>query len=80
MATRKQRVVLDTASNRIVGDLLLPEESYRSRLSDLLNRQGLAFVSLTDAEITPRDGRSPEAHAFLAVAKEHVQIAFELDA
>lgn len=78
MATRKQRVVFDTAGNRIVGDLLLPEESYRSRLSDLLNRQGLNFISLTDAEVTPHGG-PPEAHAFLAVAREHVQIAFELE-
>lgn len=77
MATRTHRVVLETGRNRIVGDLTLPEDGYRSRLSDLLNRQGLAFVALTSAEVTLADG-PPQRHSFLAVARDHIEIAYEL--
>lgn len=80
MGTYKQRVALKTASDRIVGDLALPEDGYRSRLSDFLNRQGLAFIPLTRAEVTPLDGGPTETHAFLAVGLNHVQLAHELNA
>jgi len=76
--TRTQRVVFETGRNRIVGDLNLPEEGYRSRLSDLLNRQGLAFVPLTGAEVAPLGGGPTQTHAFLAVARNHIQVAYEL--
>ena len=79
MATRRQRIVLDTNRCRIVGDLLLPADSYRNRLSDLLNRQELDFISLTDVEITPNDGRPSQKHDFLAVGRSHVELAYELD-
>ena len=78
MGTRTQRVVFETGRNRVVGDLTLPEEGYRSRLSDVLNRQGLSFVPLTGAEVMPLDGGPAEAHAFLAVARDHIQLAYEL--
>ena len=42
METRVERVVLETAKHRIVGDLTLPREGYRSRLSDFLNRGDLS--------------------------------------
>ncbi len=35
---RIERVVLETEHHRITGDLHLPREGYRSRLSDYLNR------------------------------------------
>jgi hypothetical protein len=76
MGTRTHRVVLETGRNRIIGDLTLPEDGYRSRLSDLLNRQGLAFVALTSAEVT-LDGGEIERHPFLAVARDHIEIAYE---
>jgi hypothetical protein len=77
MGTRTHRVVLETTRSRIVGDLTLPEDGYRSRLSDLLNRQDLAFVALTSAEVTI-DGSPPQKHAFLAVARDHIEFAYEL--
>lgn len=78
MGTRAQRVVFETDRNRIVGDLTMPEEGYRSRLSDILNRQGLAFVALTGAEVAPLVGGPSRTHAFLAVARDHIQLAYEL--
>lgn len=78
MATREQRVVLETDRNRVVGDLTMPEGGYRSRLSDLLNRQSLVFIPLTGAEVTPLDGGPTQTYAFLAVARDHVELAYEL--
>ena len=79
MGTYTQRVVFKTARDRIVGDLTLPEDGYRSRLSDLLNRQGLAFIPLTSAEVVPLDGGAVQTHAFLALGRDHIQLAYELD-
>src|SRR3954453_11345619 len=38
MDTRIQRVVLETPRFRIVGDVTLPTEGFRTRLSDVLNK------------------------------------------
>jgi hypothetical protein len=75
--TRSQRVVLETPRYRIVGDLTLPSEGNRSRLSDLLNRQDVAFIPLVDAELSPMNGGTAHARAFIAVARDHVELAYE---
>lgn len=75
--TRWERVVLETERHRIVGDVTLPAEGYRSRLSDLLNREGLSFIPLVNAQITDLNGGDPERRKFVAVARDHVQVAYE---
>ena len=75
--TRTQRVVLETDRYRISGDLTLPREGYRSRFSDLLNRDNIDFISLVDAEITSVDGGEPNIRKFIAVARHHIQLAYE---
>lgn len=75
--TRKQRVVLETSRHTISGEVILPLEGLRTRLSDLLNAEGLSFVSIIDAEITPLEGGDTVRREFVAVALEHVQIAYE---
>jgi hypothetical protein len=81
MESRVERVVLETERYRIVGDLTLPREGYRSRLSDFLNRGDLAFIPLVNVEVSPLDGNgsSPERRTFLAVARSHVQLAHPLE-
>jgi hypothetical protein len=78
MEMRIQRVVLETRHQRITGDLHMPREGYRSRLSDYLNRGDDHFVPLSNAEIAPLDG--PNGHVqerdFLAVARTHVTLAY----
>ena len=76
---RRERVVLETARYRIVGDVTLPAEGFHSRLSDLLNREGIQFIPLVNALITGRDGEPPIERPFIAVARDHVQIAYESD-
>ena len=80
MDTRVQRVVLETDRHRIVGDLTMPREGYRSRLSDYLNRGEMAFIPLADAVIAPIDGpEAPERRDFIAVARAHVHLAYAAD-
>ena len=78
METRIERVVLETDRHRIVGDLTLPREGYRSRLSDFLNRGDLDFIPLVNAEIGSMNGGEGVSgtRSFLAVARTHVQLAY----
>lgn len=76
--TRWERVVLETERHRIVGHVTLPAEGYRSRLSDLLNREDLSFIPLVNAQVIDlSNGRKPEQRAFVAVGRDHVQVAYE---
>jgi hypothetical protein len=75
--TRIERIVLETAHHRITGDVSVPAEGHRTRLSDLLNREGVKFISLVNARISGRNGQDPEHRPFVAVAREHVQVAYE---
>jgi hypothetical protein len=81
MEMRVERVVLETPKHRITGDLTLPREGYRSRLSDFLNRGDLDFIPLVNADISAvgnGDGGS-ERRKFIAVARSHVQLAYPAD-
>jgi hypothetical protein len=77
--TRTMRIVLETARYRITGEVTLPAEGTRSRLSDLLNREGQSFIPLSSAEITAHEDGQRERMAFIAVARDNVQIAYEDD-
>lgn len=77
METRVERVVLETPRYRIVGELILPSEGNRSRLSDLLNRHDVGFIPLVNAEISPMNGGEAENRSFIAVARNHVELAYE---
>ena len=77
METRIERVVLETEHHRIVGDLTMPREGYRSRFSDFLNRGDLDFIPLANVEMQSLNGGSPERRSFVAVARTHVQLAYQ---
>lgn len=76
-----ERVALETDRHRIVGDLTLPREGYRSRISDFLNRGDLDFIPLVNVEITPLDADedAPERHEFIAVSRAKIEYAYLLD-
>jgi hypothetical protein len=77
MDTRIERVVLETDRHRIVGDLHMPREGYRSRLSDYLNRGDDRFVPLANAEILSLNGEGrAEERSFLAVSRSHITLAY----
>ncbi len=83
METRTQRVVIETSDYRIVGDVTLPREGYRSRVSDFLNRSDTAFVSLADATITgsnPTEAAVSVHRDFVAIGAALIQMAYPDDA
>ena len=76
MENRTERVSLETERYRISGDLTLPREGYRSRISDYLNTSDLVFVPLVDVEIEPVGGGASLRRPFLAVSRAHIQLAY----
>ena len=80
MESRVERVVLETDRSRIVGDLTLPREGYRSRLSDYLNRGDLDFIPLVNAEISSLSGTEQYPRRFVVVARAHIHLAYPLSA
>jgi len=76
---KRQRVVLETERHRIVGEVNLPAEGYRGRLSDMLNREGMDFIPLVNVIVSSRNGSEPEERPFIAVARDHVELAYEAD-
>jgi hypothetical protein len=79
MESRVERIVLETDRHRIVGDLTLPREGYRSRLSEYLNRGDVEFIPLANAEIAAHDGGDQRERGFVAVARTHIQLAYPAD-
>jgi hypothetical protein len=78
MEMRSERVVLETERHRIVGDIMLPREGYRSRLTDHLNRGDVEFIPLINVELHSHspNGGAPQKREFMAVARTHVQLAY----
>jgi hypothetical protein len=78
METRIQRVVLETTRFRLVGDVTLPTEGFRTRLSDVLNRHDTGYIPLVDVELTPVGGGDLQKLPFAAVARNRIEVAYEL--
>jgi hypothetical protein len=73
---RQERIYIETMRHRISGLLTLPEEGYRSRISDFLNASEREFISLTDCvvELIGHDGPGTR-HGFIAVSRHHIVFA-----
>jgi len=80
MENRTERVVFETDRCRIVGDLTLPREGYRSRISDYLNRGDLDFIPLVNAEISSLSGAEHYTRRFVVVARTHIHLAYPFSA
>jgi hypothetical protein len=76
MENRVERIVLETDRARIVGDLTLPREGYRSRLSDFLNTGDVEFIPLVNVEIEALDGGDRRERGFAVVSRRHVRFAY----
>lgn len=74
MDMRKERVVVETDRYRVTGLLTLPAEGFRSRLSDHVNRDDLAFLTIEEAQLTPLDGGEPHTATVLFLARAHVRL------
>jgi hypothetical protein len=72
---RQEEVVLETDRYRIEGQLTLPREGYRSRLSDYVNQRDREFFAINDATVTALDAPEVTRHAsFIMVSRAHVRI------
>ena len=75
MDLREEQVVLETDRYRIVGNLTLPREGYRSRLSDYVNQRDREFFAVSDATVTSLDDTESTRNAsFIMVARRHVTL------
>jgi hypothetical protein len=72
---RLEQIILETDRWRIEGNLTLPAEGYRSRLSDYVNQRDREFFSIQDATLTALDDSSiVQQMAFLMVARSHIRL------
>jgi hypothetical protein len=80
MHFRRMRVRIETERHVIEATLQMPNEGYRSRMTDFLTSHDADFLPLTDAEVTWLEGDRPaEEHAYLALSVRHVVLVVELE-
>jgi len=76
---RRERVVVETDSYRIEGDIALPKGSYRNALADYLNRSEQEFIYLSNVELMPLDGSGQAwSYPFLNLARRHIRLVVPL--
>jgi hypothetical protein len=72
---RLEQIILETDRWRIEGQLTLPAEGYRSRLSDYVNQRDREFFSIQDATLTSLDhADNVQQMPFLMVARRHIRL------
>jgi hypothetical protein len=77
---RHEHIVLETDRYRVEGNLTLPGEGFRSRLSDFVNQRDREFISIQDATVTALDDPEQEQRVpFLMVGLHHVRLMTPLD-
>lgn len=74
-----KRVTVETSTHAIHGMVTLPMDGYRARFSDLLNRQDLDYLSLSEAEKVPLDGGIGTRHSYLAVARSAILFGYPVE-
>jgi hypothetical protein len=75
MEHRRERIRVETERHRIVGELTLARDGYRSRVSDVLNAPERDFLTLTDVSVEPLSGGPIELHPYLTLARRHIVFA-----
>jgi hypothetical protein len=77
---RHERIVVETDRYRVEGDITLPQEGYRSRLSDYLNRRDQEFLILTNVELLSLDGSGRDWQTpVLMLARQHIRLVVPID-
>jgi uncharacterized protein DUF6812 len=72
---RQERVVVETDRYRVEGDMTLPKEGHRSRLSDHINRRDQEFFTIQDARLTLLDGSDGDwSVPVLMLARRHIRL------
>ena len=77
---RHERVVVETDRYRVEGDITLPQEGYRSRLSDYLNRRDQEFLILINVELLALDGSGRDWKTpVLMLARQHIRLVVPIE-
>ena len=72
---RLERVVVETDRYRVEGDVKLPQEGYRSRISDYINRPEQEFLTLINVELRAIDGSGRDWNTpVLMLARRHIRL------
>jgi hypothetical protein len=72
---RLERVVVETDRYRVEGDVKLPQEGYRSRISDYINRPEQEFLTLINVELRSIDGSGRDWDTpVLMLARRHIRL------
>ncbi len=67
--------MVETDRYRVEGQLTLPKEGYRSRLSDHINRRDHEFFTIVNARLTALDGSGREwTSPVLMLARRHIRL------
>jgi hypothetical protein len=72
MDHRRERIRIETERHRIIGELTLARDGYRSRVSDVLNAPERDFLTLTDVSVEPISGGPVELYPYLTLARRHI--------
>ena len=75
MEYRRERIRIETEGHRIIGELTLARDGYRSRVSDVLNAPEREFLTLTNVSVQPLAGGPKELHPYLTIARRHIVFA-----
>jgi hypothetical protein len=80
MEHREERITVETARYRITGNVRLPRDGYRSRMTDYLNAFERGFLALTDVVMESLDGSAaPSRRPFAAVSIRPIVTAAPAD-
>jgi len=72
---RLERIVVETDRYRVEGDVKLPQEGYRSRISDYINRPEQEFLTLINVELRSIDGSGRDWDTpVLMLARRHIRL------
>jgi hypothetical protein len=72
---RYERIVVETDRYRVEGDVKLPQEGYRSRISDYINRPEQEFLTLFNVELRSIDGSGRDWDTpILMLARRHIRL------
>ena len=66
--------MVETERYRVQGQMTLPTEGYRSRLSDHVNRRDQQFFTIQEATLTPLDGGEAWEAPVLMLASRHIRL------
>jgi len=72
---RYERIVVETDRYRVEGDVKLPQEGYRSRISDYINRPEQEFITLINVELRSIDGSGRDWDSpVIMLARRHIRL------